>query len=80
MPDGSAGVHPHHRLSLSATFGRAGESRPEAAVVGSAVRELLDGIVESQPVCIAADDTHRLNEPTTDVLTFAMPYVRDARN
>ncbi|MEU8157114.1 LuxR C-terminal-related transcriptional regulator [Micromonospora sp. NPDC048986] len=59
-----------HLATLRAAFGLLDEPRPSVGAVAPAVLELLSGIAQGQPVCVAVDDAQWLDEPTAEVLAF----------
>ncbi|XVV15051.1 LuxR C-terminal-related transcriptional regulator [Actinoplanes sp. CA-131856] len=66
--DDNSSLAAAHQEALNAAFGLAGDARPSAASVGSAMLEQLDSLAASGPVCLAVDDAHCLDNATAEVL------------
>lgn len=63
-----------HLATLQAAFGLIDEPRPSVGAVAPAVLALLGGTAEVQPVCVAVDDAHWLDEPSAEVLAFVASH------
>lgn len=63
-------VEPFHRNTLRRALALEAGSAPDRLAVSAASLAVLTAVAEDGPVLIAVDDTHRLDVPTREVLSF----------